>query len=158
MLTHRGSDRLVVYWLHRAWNPLFDPFRICALTATALDRRTSFDISNIMEIYGAVQALSALGQESRLRVFRLLVKRGPEGMPAGDIAEQLKVPANTMSSHLAVLSRAGLVASRKQGRSVIYAIDVIGTRKLLAFLVQDCCQGAPKICQPLIASALADCC
>ena len=111
-----------------------------------------------MEIGAAVQALSALGQESRLRVFRLLVRRGPEGMPAGDIAEQLKVPANTMSSHLAVLSRAGLVASRKHGRSIIYAIDVIGTRKLLAFLVQDCCQGAPKVCQPLIASALADCC
>jgi DNA-binding transcriptional ArsR family regulator len=111
-----------------------------------------------MEIDSAVQALSALGQESRLRVFRLLVRRGPEGMPAGDIAEQLKVPANTMSSHLAVLSRAGLVASCKQGRSVIYAIDVVGTRKLLAFLVQDCCQGSPKICQPLIASALADCC
>ena len=111
-----------------------------------------------MEMDAAIQALSALGQESRLRVFRLLVRRGPEGMPAGDIAEQLKVPANTMSSHLAVLSRAGLVVSRKQGRSVIYAIDVVGTRKLLAFLVEDCCQGAPKICQPLIASALADCC
>jgi DNA-binding transcriptional ArsR family regulator len=111
-----------------------------------------------MEIDDAVQALSALGQESRLRVFRLLVRHGLEGMPAGDIAEQLNVPANTMSSHLAVLSRAGLVASRKQGRSVIYAINVIGTRKLLAFLVQDCCQGAPKICRPLIASALADCC
>ena len=111
-----------------------------------------------MELDAAIQALSALGQESRLRVFRLLVRRGPEGMPAGDIAEHLNVPANTMSSHLAVLSRAGIVASRKQGRSVIYAIDVVGTRKLLAFLVEDCCQGAPKICQPLIASALADCC
>jgi DNA-binding transcriptional ArsR family regulator len=63
-----------------------------------------------------------------------------------------------MSSHLAVLSRARLVASRKQGRSVIYAVDVEGTRKLLAFLVEDCCQGEPKVCQPLIASALADCC
>jgi ArsR family transcriptional regulator len=111
-----------------------------------------------MELYSAVQALSALGQESRLRVFRLLIRRGPKGMPAGDIAEQLSVPANTMSSHLAVLSRARLVASRKQGRSVIYAVDVEGTRKLLAFLVEDCCQGEPKVCQPLIASALADCC
>jgi ArsR family transcriptional regulator len=79
-------------------------------------------------------------------------------MPAGDIAEQLNVPANTMSSHLAVLSRAGLVASRKQGRSVIYAVDVQGTRKLLAFLVEDCCRGKPNVCQPLIASALAECC
>jgi DNA-binding transcriptional ArsR family regulator len=111
-----------------------------------------------MELSTAIQALSALGQESRLLVFRLLVRRGPEGLASGDIAEQLNVPANTMSSHLAVLSRAGLVASRKQGRSVIYAIDVVGTRKLLAFLVEDCCKGTPKICQPLIASALADCC
>ena len=111
-----------------------------------------------MELQAAVQALSALGQESQLRVFRLLVKCGPDGMPAGDIAVQLNVPANTMSSHLAVLSRAGLVASRKQGRSVVYAVDVEGTRRLLAFLVEDCCQGKPKVCQPLIAAALADCC
>jgi DNA-binding transcriptional ArsR family regulator len=111
-----------------------------------------------MELYAAIEALSALGQESRLRVFRLLVQRGPQGIPAGDIAEQLDVPANTMSSHLAVLSRAGLVLSRKQGRSVIYAVDVEGTRKLLAFLVEDCCQGQPKVCRPVIASALAECC
>jgi ArsR family transcriptional regulator len=111
-----------------------------------------------MELSSAVEALSALGQESRLRVFRLLVKRGPEGMPAGDIATQLSVPPNTMSSHLAVLSRAGLVASRKEGRSVIYAVDVEGTRELLSFLVEDCCQGKPNVCQPLIASALAECC
>ena len=111
-----------------------------------------------MELCAAIEALSALGQESRLRVFRLLVQRGPQGLPAGDIAEQLDVPANTMSSHLAILSRAGLVLSRKQGRSVIYAVDVQGTRKLLAFLVEDCCQGQPKVCQPLIAAALAECC
>jgi ArsR family transcriptional regulator len=111
-----------------------------------------------MELSSAVEALSALGQETRLRVFRLLVKRGPEGMPAGDIATQLSVPPNTMSSHLAVLSRAGLVASRKEGRSVIYAVDVEGTRELLSFLVEDCCQGKPNVCQPLIASALAECC
>jgi DNA-binding transcriptional ArsR family regulator len=111
-----------------------------------------------MELKDAVAALNALGQESRLRVFRLLIRRGPEGMSAGHIAQQLRVPANTMSSHLAVLSRAGLVASRKQGRSVIYAVDLDGTRKLLAFLVEDCCRGKPEVCRPLIASALAECC
>src|SRR5688500_1177712 len=111
-----------------------------------------------MELYAAIEALSAIGQESRLRVFRLLVQRGPQGIPAGDIAEQLDVPAKTMSTHLAVLSRAGLVQSRKQGRSVMYAVDVEGTRKLLAFLVEDCCQGQPKVCRPVIASALAECC
>lgn len=111
-----------------------------------------------MELTQAVAALNALGQESRLRVFRLLIRRGPDGMPAGDIAGQLCVPANTMSSHLAVLSRAGLVASHKRGRSVIYAVDLNGTRKLLAFLVEDCCRGKPEVCRPLIASALAQCC
>jgi ArsR family transcriptional regulator, arsenate/arsenite/antimonite-responsive transcriptional repressor len=111
-----------------------------------------------MEISRAIEALGALAQESRLHVFRLLIRRGPEGLAAGDIAEQLGVPANTMSTHLAVLSRAGLVSSRKQGRSVIYTIDLEGTRKLLAFLVEDCCRGKPSICRPLIASALERCC
>jgi ArsR family transcriptional regulator, arsenate/arsenite/antimonite-responsive transcriptional repressor len=111
-----------------------------------------------MEISKAIEALGALAQESRLHVFRLLIRRGPEGLAAGDIAEQLGVPANTMSSHLAVLSRAGLVSSRKQGRSVIYAINLAGTRKLLAFLVEDCCRGRPEVCRPLIASALERCC
>jgi DNA-binding transcriptional ArsR family regulator len=111
-----------------------------------------------MEISKAIEALGALAQESRLHVFRLLIRRGPEGLAAGDIAEQLRVPANTMSSHLAVLSRAGLVSSRKQGRSVIYAINLAGTRKLLAFLVEDCCRGKPDVCRPLIASALEQCC
>jgi len=110
-----------------------------------------------MEISEAVGALGALGQESRLRVFRLLIRAGLEGMPAGEIAEQLGVPRNTMSSHLAVLSRAGLVSSRKQGRSVIYAVDLKGTRKLLAFLVEDCCQGKPEVCRPLLA-CLPECC
>jgi ArsR family transcriptional regulator, arsenate/arsenite/antimonite-responsive transcriptional repressor len=110
-----------------------------------------------MEISDAVEALGALGQESRLRVFRLLVRAGPEGVPAGEIAEQLGVPANTMSSHLAVLSRAGLVLSRKQGRSVIYALDTKGTRNLLAFLVEDCCRGRPEVCRPLLA-CLPECC
>jgi DNA-binding transcriptional ArsR family regulator len=111
-----------------------------------------------MEMTQAINALAALAQESRLRVFRLLVRAGPEGMAAGDIAEQLGVPANTMSAHLAVLSRAGLVVSRKEGRSVIYAVDLEGIRKLLSFLVEDCCRGKPEVCRPLIASALARCC
>ncbi len=106
----------------------------------------------------AVEALGALGQESRLRVFRLLVGCGPDGMPAGEIATQLGVPANTMSSHLAVLTRARLVRSRREGRSIIYAIDMEGLRELLGFLVEDCCRGKPAVCRPLIASALAACC
>ena len=123
-----------------------------------LDNALYFDNSRIMEVNQAVKALGALALESRLRVFRLLVRAGLEGLAAGDIAQQLAVPANTMSTHLAVLSRAGLIVSRKEGRSVIYAVDLEGTRKLLSFLVEDCCGGKPEICRPLIASALARCC
>lgn len=123
-----------------------------------LDNALYFDNSRIMEVNQAVKALGALAQERRLRVFRLLVRAGLEGLAAGDIAQQLAVPANTMSTHLAVLSRAGLIVSRKEGRSVIYAVDLEGTRKLQSFLVEDCCRGKPEICRPLIASALARCC
>jgi ArsR family transcriptional regulator, arsenate/arsenite/antimonite-responsive transcriptional repressor len=123
-----------------------------------LDNALYFDNSRIMEVNQAEKALGALAQERRLRVFRLLVRAGLEGLAAGDIAQQLAVPANTMSTHLAVLSRAGLIVSRKEGRSVIYAVDLEGTRKLLSFLVEDCCRGKPEICRPLIASALARCC
>jgi DNA-binding transcriptional ArsR family regulator len=111
-----------------------------------------------MESIAAVAALSALAQESRLRVFRLLVRQGPAGMAAGDIARALSVPNNTMSSHLAILSRAKLVAARKQGRSVIYAVDLEGTRSLLSFLLEDCCRGKPQLCASLIETTLAACC
>jgi ArsR family transcriptional regulator, arsenate/arsenite/antimonite-responsive transcriptional repressor len=111
-----------------------------------------------MESTAAVAALSALAQESRLRVFRLLVRQGPAGMAAGDIARALSVPNNTMSSHLAILSRAKLVAARKQGRSVIYAVDLEGTRSLLSFLLEDCCRGKPQLCASLIETTLAACC
>jgi ArsR family transcriptional regulator len=111
-----------------------------------------------MELSAAVVALGALAQASRLKVFRLLVRLGSGGMAAGDIARKLAVPHNTMSSHLAILSRARLVASRKEGRSIIYAVDLEGTRALLSFLVEDCCRGKPDVCSPLIASTLAECC
>jgi DNA-binding transcriptional ArsR family regulator len=117
-----------------------------------------FDNSGRMEILTAVGALGALAQESRLKVFRLLVRSGPDGVAAGDIARKLAVPHNTMSSHLAILTRAHLVSARKECRSVIYAVDLEGTRALLSFLVEDCCRGKPHICAPLIASTLAECC
>src|SRR5215471_5676066 len=111
-----------------------------------------------MELSRAIKALSALAQDSRLKIFRLLMRRGPGGVPAGEIARALKAPPNTMSAHLAILTRAGLVSARKQGRSIIYAVDLEGTRKLLAYLVENCCGGKPDVCRPLIASALAECC
>ena len=111
-----------------------------------------------MEISTSVGALGALAQESRLKVFRLLVRSGPAGLAAGDIARKLHVPRNTMSSHLATLTRAGLISSRKESRSIIYAVDLEGTRALLSYLLEDCCRGKADLCAPLIKATLASCC
>jgi ArsR family transcriptional regulator len=111
-----------------------------------------------MDTASALAGLSALAQESRLKVFRLLIQCGPKGMAAGDIARKLRLPHNTLSSHLGILARAQLVGSRKEGRSIIYSVDLEGTRDLLSFLVEDCCRGKREICQPLITAALAECC
>ncbi|MGE0093012.1 MAG: ArsR/SmtB family transcription factor [Alphaproteobacteria bacterium] len=108
-----------------------------------------------MEINHAVDALSALAQRSRLDVFRLLVRRGPQGMPAGEIANALSVPPNTMSAHLAILSQAGLVRGERSGRSVIYRVNFTGMNALMTFLMQDCCQGRPELCG--VGSQSADC-
>ena len=75
-------------------------------------------------------------------------------MAAGEIAKAVGIPKNTMSSHLAILSRANLIQARKEGRSIIYTVNFEGTRSLLSFLVQDCCQGDPSICGPLIETTL----
>jgi ArsR family transcriptional regulator, arsenate/arsenite/antimonite-responsive transcriptional repressor len=111
-----------------------------------------------MEIEMAIDALGALAQESRLKVFRLLMRTGASGVAAGEIARTLGIPHNTLSSHLAILARSKLVTSRKQARSIIYAVDLEGTRALLSFLVEDCCGGKPEACAPLLDHALAECC
>ena len=111
-----------------------------------------------MDISTASRALGALSQESRLRAFRMLVKSGSEGIAAGKIADALEVPHNTMSTHLATLVNAGLLTSRRESRSIIYSIDFEGTRELLAFLMEDCCQGNPEVCLPVLESVLPSCC
>jgi ArsR family transcriptional regulator, arsenate/arsenite/antimonite-responsive transcriptional repressor len=111
-----------------------------------------------MDKSDAVDALAALAQPTRLDVFRMLVKAGPDGLSAGDVAETQGVPHNTMSTHLAILARAGLVASRRDGRSVIYSADIEGTRALMSFLVADCCDGHPDVCAPLLVIAERACC
>lgn len=98
----------------------------------------------------AVDALGALAHETRLSVFRMLVKAGPEGMIAGAIADRQGVPPSTMSHHLATLERAGLVQSTRESRLIHYRTDYPGMRRLLAFLMQDCCQGAPEMCGDLL--------
>ncbi|MCC6491576.1 MAG: helix-turn-helix transcriptional regulator [Pirellulales bacterium] len=99
-----------------------------------------------MEIRQAVIALTALAQESRLRAFRLLVLAGPAGLPAGEIAQRLDIPAATLTFHLKELSRAGLVESRREGRSIFYSLRCAGMSELLTFLTKDCCQGQPDLC------------
>ena len=111
----------------------------------------------IMETGSAIAALGALAQGTRLDVFRLLVRHEPAGMAAGEIARQLDVPQNTMSAHLGILARAGLVRSERHSRSIIYRADLDGLRALTLFLVKDCCAGSPKLCAPLLAE-LAPCC
>lgn len=101
----------------------------------------------------ALDALAALGQETRLDVFRLLVRAGSDGVPAGDIADRLGAVQNTMSAHLKVLTQAGLIAARRDGRSVRYSADMTGFRDLLAYLMEDCCNGAPELCRPAIEAA-----
>ena len=99
----------------------------------------------------AVMALAALAQDTRLSVFRLLVRAGPDGMIAGAIAEHIGVPGSTMSHHLAALERAGLVISRRESRQIHYTANFEGMRGLLGFLMEDCCQGNPELCSNLVA-------
>ena len=111
-----------------------------------------------METSDAVAALGALAQENRLDVFRLLVQAGPEGMAAGDIAERLKISPPTLSFHLAQLRQAGLLAMRRDGRSLIYSTDYDGMNELMGFLTENCCGGANACvvpaCVPIKAAAI----
>ncbi len=106
----------------------------------------------------ALAGLTALAHDTRLRVFRMLLREGPEGMPAGAIAKAAAVPPSTLSSHLARLEGAGLLRSWRLQRRIFYAADLEGVRALLAFLVSDCCRGQPEICAGLVdLSAAARC-
>lgn len=106
----------------------------------------------------ALSALAALGQPSRLAIFRLLVRKEPKGLSAGAIAEAIGCPHNTFSTNIAILARAGLVKGNREGRTITYRADAVGIRALIAFLVNDCCDGRPELCGLTDASADADCC
>jgi ArsR family transcriptional regulator, arsenate/arsenite/antimonite-responsive transcriptional repressor len=122
-----------------------------------LDIHQYIQQSGYMESEKAIVALAALAQSTRLDVFRRLVKHEPAGIAAGELARLLDVPQNTMSSHLATLSRAGLVTAERQSRSIIYRADLKAFQAVVLFLLQDCCSGKPEICAPLIES-LTPCC
>jgi ArsR family transcriptional regulator len=94
----------------------------------------------------ALAALAALGQPTRLEIFRLLMQREPHGLAAGAIADAINSPHNTLSSHLSILARSGLVRGTRDGRSIVYRADVQGMRALIAFLIKDCCEGHPDVC------------
>jgi DNA-binding transcriptional ArsR family regulator len=110
-----------------------------------------------MEQPAAIGALAALAHPARLEVFRLLVRAGPEGMAAGEVARATGSLANTLSTNLGILAAAGLVTSRRDGRSIIYAAAYGRMRELLGFLMEDCCGGKPEICAPLDEPACATC-
>lgn len=98
----------------------------------------------------ALSAFTALSQETRLLVFRLLIRAGPQGMLSGEIGQNLDVRQNTMSANLTVLLKAGLVKNKREGKAVRYFADLDGIRGLLGYLMEDCCGGNPRICQSVI--------
>lgn len=110
-----------------------------------------------MDTNEAITALAALAQATRLDTSRLLVKHEPTGIPAGELARAVGVPQNTLSAHLAILSRAGLVAGERHSRSIIYRANLAAFQELTLFLIQDCCGGSAELCGPLIES-LQPCC
>ena len=110
-----------------------------------------------MKSNDAITALSALAHDGRLAVFRLLVKAGPDGVAAGDIARKVGIAANTLSAQLLLLSNARLLRARREGRSIIYSADFETMSGLLLFLTEDCCGGKAEICAPL-AKTVNSCC
>lgn len=105
-----------------------------------------------MDDRNAVALLTALAQEHRLRIFRLLVRLGPTGMPAGEIASEVGISSTSTSFHLKELERSGLLTSMREGRFIRYAVNVEAMRQLLEFLTEDCCQGHPEICGVVASS------
>jgi DNA-binding transcriptional ArsR family regulator len=105
----------------------------------------------------AIDALAALAQVTRLDTFRLLVKHEPEGVPAGELARRVGVPQNTMSAHLAILARAGLIEGERESRTILYRAKISALQELTLFMIRDCCGGRADLCEPLIASLQPRC-
>ena len=110
-----------------------------------------------MDKKDALAALASLGQETRLDIFRLLVRAGSQGVPAGEVAAGVGAVQNTVSSHLKVLAQAGLIRPERDGRIIRYRADMTGFRDLLAYLMEDCCAGAPELCRPVIDAVTCRC-
>jgi ArsR family transcriptional regulator len=130
------------------------PFFVPA-AAQRLTRLFHFNYRRNMETSDAVGALSALAQEHRLKIYRLLVQAGPDGVAAGEVASALGIAPNTLSFHLDRLRHAGLVSVARQGRSLIYAARYETMTNLLGYLTDNCCGGQPQLCEPATARAPA---
>jgi len=107
--------------------------------------------STAMSEAGAVKRLAALAHETRLRLFRTLIAAGPEGVPAGTLAERLGVSPSNLSAHLTILSQTGLIAARRSGRQRIYSVDLAAAGALIDYLVSECCAGHPEVCEAIVA-------
>lgn len=103
-----------------------------------------------MDSTTAIACLDSLAQNTRLRAFRELVRAGAEGLPAGVLARHCAVPHNTMSAHLASLTRSGLISDERKGRSIVYRAEVGQLQQLVLYLLKDCCRGSPDVCAPLL--------
>ncbi len=125
--------------------------------ARSLDSFPQFHDLGNMETKTAIEALSALAQERRLEVFRLLVRAGRSGMAAGAIADALGVPANTLSAQLNILSQAGLIEGMREGRSIIYSVRFDAVSELVVWLMEDCCAGERAVAGP-VEMAASRCC
>ena len=110
-----------------------------------------------MDKSACISALGALAHETRLDVFRSLVKAGQSGLLPGEISQDLGVLQNTLSTHLAILHRAGLVTSRREGRTIRYMADMDGMRSCLGYLMEDCCGGQPELCRPILTQLACAC-
>ncbi|MFG1300870.1 metalloregulator ArsR/SmtB family transcription factor [Xanthobacter sp. V3C-3] len=106
----------------------------------------------------ALSAFAALSQETRLRIVRLLVRAGPQGLAAGSIGEAMDgASSSRMSFHLSQLEQAGLVRSRREGRSIVYSATLSTLSALVEFLMRDCCSGHPEVCAPAVAALACAC-
>jgi ArsR family transcriptional regulator len=122
----------------------------CSSNECPLESRRDIHTSGIMEQESAILALAALAQNTRLDTFRLLVKNEPGGLPAGELARAAGIPQNTMSAHLAVLSRAGLIIGERRSRSIVYRANLRTFEELTRFMVQDCCGGSSQLNFPAL--------
>ena len=120
-----------------------------------MDYRGRYEIGRVMDSKQIVTALAALGQETRLEVFRLLVQRGPDGLAAGAIAEALGILPSSLTFHLQQLTHAGLITQRRLGRQLIYAADFAVMNTIMGYLTENCCGGNAALCAPACKPAKA---